>query len=228
MDSQLLTIEPIAIIHNQYTDRFAIPRQSGSTDLLSVVVFLPKYRDENSLRHIEEFSHLWLIWHFSEIHQEGWSPTVRPPKLGGNKRVGVFASRSPYRPNALGLSHVKLIGVRKTKEDGAVLLVEGGDLMDKTPIFDIKPYLKSDAVQGAKGGYAVDANTFLKVDFEGQAWENLSPEERQRLASVLREDPRPGYQNDERRYAFFFDRYEVFFQIKDGTVYLDEIKNAAD
>jgi hypothetical protein len=123
---------------------------------------------------------------------------------------------------------VKLIGVRKTKEDGAVLLVEGGDLMDKTPIFDIKPYLKSDAVQGAKGGYAVDANTFLKVDFEGQAWENLSPEERQRLASVLREDPRPGYQNDERRYAFFFDRYEVFFQIKDGTVYLDEIKNAAD
>ena len=223
-----LKLEPIAIIHNGYTDKFGIPRQSGLTSEQSVIVFLPKYRDANALRHIEGFSHLWLIWHFSEINQVGWSPTVRPPKLGGNKRVGVFASRSPYRPNKLGLSQVKLIGTHQTKNDGIVLLVEGADLMDKTPIFDIKPYLPSDAVSNAKGGYTQSIQSLLTVDEKGEAWQKLSPDERQRLAALLQEDPRPGYQKDERRYGFFFDKYEVFFHVKDDTVYLDQIKDAAE
>ena len=205
----------IARIYNDFTDRFGIPRQSGIAEkAVSKIVFEKEFRDPSSLRGIEEFSHLWLIWNFSESECERFSPTVRPPRLGGNKRVGVFATRSPFRPNPIGLSSVKLISLEQTK-DGTVLLVSGADLMNGTPIYDIKPYIPySDCHPDASGGFAEEKRSYkLKVVFL-QNTKNKFPEEKlNTLIKILENDPRPSYQNDpDRVYGMSFAGYEVKFK----------------
>ena len=193
---------------------------------MSTIVFEPEYRVAEALRGIEEFSHLWLIWAFDRAERENWSPTVRPPRLGGNQRVGVFATRSPYRPNAIGLSCVKLLGVEKGGE-GIVLKVAGADLMNGTPIYDIKPYLPyADCVTDATGGFT-DRTEKRTVDVEvpEECTAAISPEDLEALKSVLRQDPRPAYQDDpERVYAFEFGGKHVEFRVRGKTLYVDRIQ----
>ncbi|MBR2823815.1 MAG: tRNA (N6-threonylcarbamoyladenosine(37)-N6)-methyltransferase TrmO [Clostridia bacterium] len=206
----------IARIENDYTTKFGVPRQSGLVEeVLSRIVFTPGYRAAEALRGVEGFSHLWLIWGFHEAKQEDWHPTVRPPRLGGNIRIGVFATRSPYRPNPLGLSCVRLAGIEKT-ERGMTLLVSGADLMNGTPIFDIKPYLpQSDCRPEATGGFTDEKEKRrVKVAIPEEAGRRFSPEELEALRAVLAEDPRPAYQEDpERIYAFEFAGKRVRFRV---------------
>jgi len=215
-------IVTIAHIRSPYGSKFGIPRQSnlvGGTP--ATIVFEPEYRDPEALRGIGTFDYLWLVWLFSENKEKGWHATVRPPRLGGNKRMGVFATRSPFRPNALGLSSVRLIGVTEQSEEGPLLHVDGADLMDGTPIVDIKPYIAyCDAHAEARSGFAATAPERLAtVDWAAGTQEALSPELRSALEEVLRQDPRPQYQRDETRvYGMTFDRYEVKFRIADGRV----------
>ncbi len=211
----------IARIHNAYDEKFGVPRQSGlAEEVVSTVVFEEEYRVPEALRGIEDFSHLWLIWAFDRAERDTWSPTVRPPRLGGNKRVGVFATRSPFRPNAIGLSCVKLLGTEKTAE-GTVLKVAGADLVNGTPIYDIKPYLPyADCRTEATGGFTdeVEKRTAI-VRFSGEARKRLTEEEMKALESVLKEDPRPGYQSDpEREYAFSFGGKNIRFRVADGIL----------
>lgn len=206
----------IAKIHTDFPQKFGIPRQSGLAENKGIVVFEPEYRNDDSLRGIEEYSHLWLIWEFSEAKREAWSPTVRPPRLGGNKRMGVFATRSPFRPNPIGLSSVKLISVKKTAEYGTVLEVEGADLMDKTPIFDIKPYLAfTDCHKDAVCGFAdekIDEN--LEVEISDELLAKIPEEKRKTLLSVLSQDPRPHYIEDKDRvFGFPFSDFEIKFKV---------------
>ena len=219
------TVNVIARIRSDFPTKFGIPRQSGLTELESVIVFEPEYRNEDALRGIDGFSHLWLIWKFSKAERDTWSPTVRPPRLGGNKRLGVFATRSPFRPNPIGLSCVKLLRTEKT-ENGTVLIVSGADLMDGTPIYDIKPYLPyADCRTDATGGFT-DSSRFarLEVDFPEELLKKISPGRRQGLISALAEDPRPHYQNDpERVYGFSFADKEIKFTVKDGTLTVTEV-----
>lgn len=215
------TIHPIAYIRSDFTDKFGIPRQSGLVpELTARIVFAPEYRDPNALVGIEGYDRLWLIWQFSTVAAEyaagkSWRPTVRPPRLGGNERRGVFATRSPYRPNALGLSCVELAGV----ENGD-LIVRGADLLDGTPIFDIKPYLPYvDAHPDARGGFT-DTTKFytLQVQAEPEVLEQIPADKRDALLGVLRSDPRPSYQHDpERLYGLSFGGMEVKFKV-DGDV----------
>ena len=210
------TLEIIARIHTDFPDKFGIPRQSGLVEALEGrIVFEPKYRDPNALKGIDGYSHLWLIWQFSESVSEGWSPTVKPPRLGGNRRMGVFATRSPFRPNPLGLSCVLLVDVALNTPEGPVLRVAGADLMDGTPIYDIKPYLpyadcKSDAVDGLAG--LADRNT-VDVDFPEALLQIIPEDKRESILEVLRQDPRPGYRHagDERRYGVKFAGFDVRF-----------------
>ncbi len=223
-----MIIEPIAIIENAYTSKFGVPRQSGLVEeVISRIVFEPGYRAEEALRGIEGFSHLWLIWGFHGTRGEGWNPTVRPPRLGGNTRMGVFATRSPFRPNGLGLSCVRLTGVERTKDRGTTLLVAGADLMNGTPIFDIKPYLPyADSHPEASGGFT-DARAKRRLPVRiPEAEARKMPEESLRaLRSVLAEDPRPAYQEDpERVYGFEFDRRTVRFRVRDGVLEVLEIR----
>ena len=217
---EAMTLKVIAHIHTAFPTKFGIPRQSGLVETLRArIVFEPEYRNADALRGIEGFSHLWLIWQFSAAVREDWSPTVRPPRLGGNERMGVFATRSPFRPNAIGLSCVRLDGVEQTAE-GSVLLVSGADLMDGTPIYDIKPYLPHiDSHPDARGGFAVPAAEHrLKVVFPEQWLEKVPEQLRDGLTEVLAQDPRPSYQHDpERIYGFGFARLEVKFTV-DGDV----------
>ena len=220
-------MEPIARIHNPYDEKFGVPRQSGlAEEVVSTIVFEEKYRVPEALRGIEEFSHLWLIWAFDRAERESWSPTVRPPRLGGNQRVGVFATRSPFRPNAIGLSCVKLLSVEKTPE-GPVLKVAGADLVSGTPIYDIKPYLPyADCKPEAVGGFTdrTEKRT-VEVRFSESASAALSPEEKAALASVLRQDPRPAYQdNPDREYAFSFGGKNVRFSVRDGILTVSAIE----
>ena len=213
----------IARIRNPYDGKFGVPRQSGLVEqVVSTIVFEPEYRVPEALRGIEEFSHLWLIWAFDRAEREDWSPTVRPPRLGGNQRVGVFATRSPYRPNAIGLSCVKLMAVEKEKE-GVVLKVAGADLMNGTPIYDIKPYLPyADCRPEATGGFTdrTEKRT-VKVEIPESAAKELSAEELEALKAVLQEDPRPAYQDDpERIYAFEFSGRHVEFRVENGLLKL--------
>ena len=174
-----ITIHPIATMRSDFPTKFGIPRQSGLVDdLHSTIVFEPEYRNSDALRGLEDYSHIWLIWYFSEATRTNWTPTVRPPRLGGNTRMGVFATRSPFRPNSLGLSCVKLLGVEQTQEYGSVIHVAGADLMDKTPIFDIKPYIPyCDCHPNALGGFTTTADDFLlKVDFPSHLLNIISPE----------------------------------------------------
>ncbi|MFY9174818.1 MAG: tRNA (N6-threonylcarbamoyladenosine(37)-N6)-methyltransferase TrmO [Peptococcia bacterium] len=209
----------IARIRTDFPTKFGIPRQSGLVKALQgKIIFEPEYRNPDALRGLEEFSHLWLIWGFSAVEGENWSPTVRPPRLGGNTRKGVFATRSPFRPNGLGLSSVKLERIEKDPELGTVLYVSGVDLMDNTPIYDIKPYLAyTDCHPEATGGFSDPLeDTKLEVDFP-EEWLNLIPEKQQEaLLAVLALDPRPAYQNDPHRvYGLEFGGFEIRFTVKD-------------
>lgn len=206
----------IARIRSPFKSKFGIPRQSGVVEeIKSDIVFEPEFRNPDAVRGIEQWSHLWLIWQFSENLREDWSPTVRPPRLGGNTRVGVFATRSPFRPNAMGLSCVKLESVDITQE-GPILHVSGADLMDGTPIFDIKPYVPyADANPDAKGGFT-DNTEFhrLKVDITQDIKAKIPEDERSALIGVLSNDPRPQYHNDpDRVYGFPFGEMEVRFKV---------------
>lgn len=216
-----IIIHPIARMRSDFPTKFGIPRQSGLvTELRSTIVFEPEFRNPDTLRGIEGFSHLWLIWQFSEAVRTDWSPTVRPPRLGGNTRMGVFATRSPFRPNSMGLSCVRLLGVEHTK-DGAVLHVAGADLMDGTPIFDIKPYVPySDCHTDAIGGFTDTAGDFLlEVDFPAELLEILPPDKREAAKAVLSHDPRPSYQKDsDRVYGLDFAGCNIRFRVQEGKL----------
>ena len=207
--------------------KFGVPRQSGlAEELTARIVFEPAYRSRDALRGIEGFTRLWLIWEFSEAKKAQWSPTVRPPRLGGNRRMGVFATRSPFRPNPLGLSCVRLLRVA---EDGA-LIVAGADLMDGTPIYDIKPYVPyADCRPEASGGFAAEAPERLAVDFPEELQAKLPAEKRAALAAVLSQDPRPRYQNDpERLYGLDFAGFNVRFRVADGTVFVEDVEKIGE
>ena len=217
-----VNIQVIARMRSDFATKFGIPRQSGLVqELRSTIVFEPEFRNPDTLRGIEDFSHLWIIWQFSEAVRTGWSPTVRPPRLGGNTRMGVFATRSPFRPNNLGLSSVKLLGVEHTQEYGTVLHVGGADLMDGTPIFDIKPYIPyGDCHPEATGGFTDTAGEFLlQVDFPS-ALRNILPQDKQAAAiGVLSHDPRPSYQRKpDRVYGITFAGFDIRFTVKDDTL----------
>ncbi|MBE6771273.1 MAG: tRNA (N6-threonylcarbamoyladenosine(37)-N6)-methyltransferase TrmO [Ruminococcaceae bacterium] len=219
----------IAHIHTDFTSKFGIPRQSGLVDELeATIVFEPEYRNPDALRGIEEYSHIWLLWQFSECMDKEWSPTVRPPRLGGNKRMGVFATRSPFRPNPIGLSSVKLLGVEKTENHGYILRVSGADLLDGTPIYDIKPYLPYvDSHPEASNGFALDEKEGrLYVDFPDNLLEIIPTEKQAALKAVLAQDPRPQYQdNPERIYGIEFAGFDVRFTVEKETLKVVEIIN---
>jgi len=216
-----ITIEPVARMRSDFATKFGIPRQSGLVeDLRSTIVFEPKYRNPEALRGIEGYDYLWLIWQFSEAVREDWSPTVRPPRLGGNARMGVFATRSPFRPNSLGLSCVRLLEVEHTQEFGMVLHVGGADLMDGTPIFDVKPYVPyADSHPDAKGGFIDGAGEYLlQVDFPQTLLEKLPAEKRSAAVGVLSHDPRPSYQRKPGRiYGLNFAGWDIRFTV-DGDI----------
>lgn len=220
-------MDVIAHIRTDFTTKFGIPRQSGIIDdLKAQIIFTPKYRDPSALRGLEGFTHIWLIWEFSEAIREEWSPTIRPPRLGGNKRMGVFATRSPFRPNSLGLSSVKLLGVEKTEKYGTVLHVGGADLMDGTPIFDIKPYIPyGDCHPDATGGFTDTAGDFLlKVNFPEDLLKILPEEKREAALGVLSHDPRPSYQRKPGRvYGLTFAGFDIRFTVEDDTLTVTEV-----
>lgn len=217
--AEIFPVKIIARIHSDFPSKFGIPRQSGLVETLhSMVVFEPEYRNPQALRGLEDFSHIWLIWQFSQAVREDWSPTVRPPKLGGNTRMGVFATRSPFRPNAIGLSSVKLERIEKHPKYGMVLIVSGADLMDGTPILDIKPYLPyTDSHPDASGGFTDELHLHpLRVELPDIWKEKIPPEQLDGLIGVLEHDPRPSYQDDpERIYGFQFGAMEIKFTVKD-------------
>lgn len=222
-----MNIEPIAYIRNDFTEKFGIPRQAGLSEVESLVVFEPKYRDSSALRGIEGFSHLWLIWGFSEAKQSGWSPTVRPPRLGGNKRLGVFATRSPFRPNSLGLSCVELVGLVELGAEGVALSVLGADIKNGTPVYDVKPYLSySDSRPDARGGFTDTAESLsVEVSITDALLERIPPAKRSPLLSVLRNDPRPTYQSDpEREYGMEFGGMNVKFRVSGGILTVTDIE----
>ena len=208
----------IAHIETVYKTKFGVPRQAGLVDVPSRIVFEPEYRVAEAVRGLEEFEYVWLIWGFHLAEREQWRPTVRPPRLGGNKRVGVFATRSPFRPNPIGLSSVRLLGVDVEQGLGPVLTVCGADLVDGTPIYDIKPYIAyADSHPNARCGFAQDAPMQLEVEDPGGMLEGLPLEMRSNLITTISQDPRPHYQNDPLRiYAMLFGEWEVRFRV-DGA-----------
>lgn len=215
-------MEPVAHIRSDFSSKFGVPRQAGLVEeLRAAVVFAPAYRSPEALRGIEDFSHLWLIWEFSRNRDADWSPTVRPPRLGGNRRMGVFATRSPFRPNPIGLSCVGLERVDWDTPEGPVLYVSGADLVDGTPIWDIKPYIPyADCRPEAAGGFAAaPPGDKLAVSIPPELLARVPPDRREALARVLGQDPRPPYQNDpERVYGFGFAGLEVRFAVRDGVL----------
>lgn len=221
-------MEVIAHISTAFGSKFGVPRQAGLVEQLpGRIIFTEKYRNPDALRGIEGFSHLWLLWSFSEVKTTEWSPTVRPPRLGGNARMGVFATRSPYRPNPIGLSCVKLERVEWDSPDGAVLHILGADLMDGTPIYDIKPYLPyCDSHPEAVGGFTDPIKDQpLAVEFPEELLENVPENLREGLTGVLSADPRPRYQNDpERTYGMEFGGFNIRFRVENGTVYVTDVQ----
>ena len=224
--SQTVEMHIIARIHSDFPTKFGIPRQSGLADVPARIVFEPEYRNADALRGIEGFSHLWLIWQFSAAVRDGWSPTVRPPKLGGNKRIGVFATRSPFRPNPIGLSCVRLERIEFSDTHGPVLHVAGADLMDGTPIYDIKPYIPyadchPEATEGFTGQVEMHA---LTVDIPPELLARFPVEKRDALIGVLAQDPRPRYQADASRvYGLEFGGYEIKFRVDSQTLAVTDI-----
>ena len=228
MPEETHTLRVIARIRSDFPTKFGVPRQSGLVEALkSTVVFEPPYRNPDALRGLESFSHIWLIWQFSGAVRESWSPTVRPPRLGGNARMGVFATRSPFRPNPIGLSAVRLEGVDLHTPDGPVLRVAGADLMDGTPIYDIKPYLAyGDCIPEAGAGYTSSLpERLLEVDVP-ERWLALVPQDRREaLLGVLAHDPRPSYQRDpERVYGLSFAGLDVRFTVTGDVLTVCQIR----
>lgn len=225
---EIIPMKIIARIHTDFATKFGIPRQSGLVEALrGEIVFEPEYRNPDALRGMEEFSHLWLIWEFSQAVRETWQPTVRPPRLGGNASMGVFATRSPYRPNPVGLSPVRLEAIEARPGLGPVLVVSGADLMDGTPILDIKPYLPYvDCHPEASGGFTdrVERRT-LEVVCPPEWLARIPAEKREALLGVLAQDPRPAYQRDpKRRYGLTFGGHEVRFQVEGERLTVVEIE----
>ena len=223
-----MELKIIARISTDFKEKFGIPRQSGIAKTVGKIVFEPEYRVREALRGIDGYSHLWLLWEFSEARRDGWSPTVRPPRLGGNKRMGVFATRSPYRPNSIGLSSVRLLSVEESADDGLVLLVEGADLLDGTPIYDIKPYLPfTDSHPDAIGGFADEVREYgLKVNFSLQLLEKIPEVKREALITILENDPRPSYKDDgDHEYGMVYSDLDIFFKVEDGTLTVTRVEN---
>lgn len=222
----------IARMKSDFPTKFGIPRQSGLvSELRSTIIFEPEFRNNDALRGLEDYSHLWLIWHFSEAVRSEWSPTVRPPRLGGNVRMGVFATRSPFRPNPIGLSSVKIIGLEQTKEYGTVIHVAGADLMDGTPILDIKPYVPySDCHSDATGGFTTTANDYLlNVNISDELLSRVSTDKQSALLGVLSHDPRPAYQQDKDRiYGLDFAEYNIRFTVDEKTLNVIDIEKTSD
>lgn len=227
-------LEEIAHIHSDFPTKFGIPRQSGLVDALkATIVFTPAYRDINALRGLEGFSHIWLIWQFSASASEGWSPTVRPPRLGGNRRMGVFATRSPFRPNPLGLSCVRLEGIDADAPDGPVLRVAGADLMDGTPLYDIKPYIPTDCHPEATGGFSDAVRDYrLAVDFPEDLLACIPESRREAILAVLAQDPRPGYRHEDedpqRRFGLSFAGFDVRFTVSQGVLHVREVVEVSE
>ena len=221
-------MDVIAVMHSDFPTKFGIPRQSGLAEALqSTIVFEPAYRNPEALRGIEGFSHLWILWQFSQAVRQDWSPTVRPPRLGGNTRMGVFATRSPFRPNAIGLSCVRLLSVEHTQDMGTVLHIGGADLMDGTPILDIKPYIPyCDAHPEAMGGFTQDAGDYLlEVDFPENLKQRLPAEKQEAICQVLSHDPRPSYQKDsDRVYGLSFAGHDIRFTVKDKVLMVVDVQ----
>lgn len=217
----------IAKIYTEFDEKFGIPRQSGIVkETTARIVFEPEYRNPEALRGIEGYSHLWLIWQFSEAIRDEWSPTVRPPRLGGNRRMGVFATRSPYRPNPIGLSSVKLLEVKHTENEGTVLIVGGADLLSGTPIYDVKPYLSyTDSHPDAIGGFADGVRDYkIPVEFSDKVSDRLSEEEKAKLLAILEQDPRPSYKaKDERSYGMKLEGKEITFKYQNGKLLVTNI-----
>ena len=225
MLTEKLTVEVIAYIHTDFPEKFGIPRQSGLVDTRAEIVFEPAYRNPDALRGLEDYSHIWLLWGFSGTERAKWSPTVRPPRLGGNQRMGVFATRSPFRPNQLGLSCVELERIEERKGAGCVL--RGADLMDKTPIYDIKPYLPYvDSHADAKGGFAQQVKEYeLKVEIPDEWMEIIPKEQRKILLRILAQDPRPSYQEDpERIYGMEYAGMNIRFRVKENILIVCEVE----
>ncbi len=217
----------IARIYTDFKEKFGIPRQSGIASLsVGKIIFEPEYRRPEAFRGLSGYSHIWILWEFSESVQKDWSPTVRPPRLGGNKRMGVFATRSPFRPNPIGLSSVRLLGVDSDPEFGTVLTVCGADMLDGTPIYDIKPYLKyTDSHEDAEGGFSDGVlGPKLEVFIPENLLSLLTESERNTLITILGDDPRPGYKNsDEKEYGMKFSTHEIFFTVSDGKLSVTKI-----
>ncbi len=230
MEKQYLT--PVAYIRNDFQDKFGVPRQSGrAPSVISRILFEKAYQSEDAIRGIEGFSHLWLLFSFSKTPEKPFSPTVRPPRLGGNERMGVFASRSPFRPNRIGLSCVKLLGMEKTEKEGCVLVVSGADLLDGTPIWDIKPYIPfTDCKPNATGGYAEDhKNDRLQVQCPDPLLHSLPKEKRAGLIECLTDDPRPSYQeDDERIYGMRYGGYEIKFRVEQNVLRVISVEKTTE
>ena len=230
--SQEFSMKVIARIHSDFSTKFGVPRQSGLVDELeATIIFEPEYRNPDALRGLDGFSHLWLVWVFDQAVRKDWSPTVRPPRLGGNQRMGVFATRSPFRPNPVALSSVKLAGIEQTAEHGTVLKIRGADLMDGTPILDIKPYIPyADSHPDAIGGFAsAPAGETLEVTIPPELLERIPASRREALRGVLAQDPRPHYQDDpDRVYGFGFAGLEVKFSVDGNQLPVLNIQKQAD
>ena len=228
MKSEELLIRPIAHIHCDFKEKFGIPRQSGLIDSARAkIVFLPEYRNPDALRGLDGYTHLWLLWQFSEAVRSEWSPTVRPPRLGGNKRMGVFASRSPFRPNPIGLSSVKIVSIDLNTSKGPIIEVAGADLLDGTPIYDIKPYLAyTDSHPDAASGFALTSDApKLDVEIPEEILEKIPADLHQSVIDILAEDPRPGYQDDPSRiYTMQYATLEICFKVEGSTLTVTEIK----
>ena len=226
MKEQILPLHPIATVTTDFPVKFGIPRQSGLAATRGYLRFLPKFRSPEAVRGLEGYSHVWLIWGFSECPAGKWSPTVRPPRLGGNRRIGVFATRSPFRPNPIGLSSAKLAEILYDEKDGPVLVLEGLDLMNGTPVYDVKPYLPfTDSHPDAIGGFADDVKeNSLDVKIPDAICESLPSDLLLPLKQVLAEDPRPHYQDDPLRiYGFPFAGYEIRFRVADGILTVESV-----
>ena len=221
-----MEIKPIATIHTPFPEKFGIPRQSGLAQTEGIIVFLEEYRNKDAIRGLENFSHIWLIWHFSQSQRATWSPTVRPPRLGGNTRMGVFATRSPFRPNALGLSSVELIRISYDEKDSPVLYVRGADLADGTPIFDIKPYLSfTDSHPEAVCGFAEEKFSYgLNVEIPDSEIIKIPERDKEAFLDILKNDPRPAYQNDPQRiYKMSYGKLTINFKVADNTLIVTKI-----
>lgn len=223
-----MEMKVIAHIRSDFPTKFGIPHQSGRIQQLKAdIIFEPEYRNQEAFRGLEEYTHIWLIWEFSQAVRKEWSPTVRPPRLGGNIRKGVFATRSPFRPNPIGLSSVKLESVEFTKSDGPVLHISGADLMDGTPIYDIKPYLAYvDSHPQASGGFTDRIrNHTLIVDFPENLLKKVPKEKREALLAVLSNDPRPGYQKDPgRKYGMSFGNQDIHFKVDGEKLQVTDVE----